>query len=316
MINEFDKQGFNVGQWVGFGLLVAAIAAVGFILNSHSNLTTTTITFPETQPVSGFDENHWYLPKEELLGFVAIPAGEFLMGSDPAIDGNAYENERWSNRLRRGRVEVPEFYIGKFEVTVAQFNAFIAAGGHVVDHSAISREPGYPISSVTWADALAYCRWLTQQMQASSDLPHGLQEKLQQGWSITLPTEAQWEKAARGTEGRIYPWGNQANANLANFKSGGLKEVGSTACDDCSYGLTDMSGNVWELTRSFYLPYPFDQNQLPDLESDALIVMRGGSYADTENNVRTAVRGGVDPGVRNEAIGFRIVLSANETPAQ
>ena len=86
--------------------------------------------------------------------------------------------------------------------------------------------------------------------------------------------------------------------------------VGSYRCDDCPYGLADMSGNVWEWTRSPYQPYPFtaddDSNSLRD---DALWVMRGGSFVDPERNIRTGTRGGGDPGARRPFMGFRVALS-------
>jgi hypothetical protein len=93
--------------------------------------------------------------------------------------------------------------------------------------------------------------------------------------------------------------------------------VGSFDCPECAFGLSDMSGNLWELTRSLYQPYPYDPGDDPeDLLADALWVMRGGHFADPENNVRAAVRGGVDPGARRPFIGFRVALSPFPAMAQ
>lgn len=257
----------------------------------------------------GFRANAWQLPDEPLLGLVEIPAGSFLMGSDPAVDRQAYENERWSEALRQGTVELPAYYIGRFEVTVAQYRAFVLDTGRAALPEALAAPPDHPITQVTWADALAYCRWLQQRLLDSDQTPAQLREKLQAEWQLTLPTEAQWEKAARGAAGAIYPWGNQLEEGRANVGTGATRPVGSVPCPECQYGLSDMSGNVWELTRSPYQPYPFtDADDRDTLGADALWVMRGGSFADGPANVRTAVRGGVDPGVRNGTIGFRLAL--------
>ena len=130
---------------------------------------------------------------------------------------------------------------------------------------------------------------------------------------MTLPSEAEWEKAARGTDGRIFPWGSQPTSDFANFNSGEIHAVGSKSCGECAYGLSDMSGNVWEFTRSPLQGYPYNPtDDSESLSEDALWVMRGGSFADNINNVRAAVRGAVDPGVRSNTIGFRVAIS----PAQ
>lgn len=133
---------------------------------------------------------------------------------------------------------------------------------------------------------------------------------LDAGRRVTLPDEAQWEKAARGTDGRIFPWGNEPMRDRANYRGSSTMKVGSFECAECAFGLSDMSGNVWELTRSPYRPYPFDPHlENVDLDADALWVMRGGAYGDPEQNVRTAIRGGADPGARRPFIGFRIALT-------
>jgi formylglycine-generating enzyme required for sulfatase activity len=87
--------------------------------------------------------------------------------------------------------------------------------------------------------------------------------------------------------------------------------VGSFSCAECAFGLSDMSGNVWEWTRSPFQPYPYEPGGMPsDLEADALFVMRGGSYSDPLQNVRAATRGGADPGAGRPFIGFRLAISA------
>ena len=261
---------------------------------------------------SRFRADMWFLPDDKLLGFVEIPAGTFVMGSDPATDLLAYDNERWSQQARQAEVLLPTFYIGRYEVTIGQFRQFAAATDYKHSEAGLKKGPDFPATYVSWTDALAYGRWLQQQLMQSTTTPAPLAALLNAGWHITLPNEAQWEKAARGTTGKIYPWGSVAEKTKANYRSAGTTVVGDHACAECSYGLADMSGNVWEFTRSPYRPYPFAESiNQSQLATDALWVMRGGSFSDAENNIRAAVRGGIDPSVRNANTGFRLVLEKN-----
>ena len=258
-----------------------------------------------------FRSDFWFLPDEDLLGFVEIPAGAFIMGSDPRVDPQAFENERWAPDQTQGTVELPTFYISRFEVTVGQFLAFVDATGHSATRDTFEKPLDHPVASISWPDALAYCRWLEKTLKDWPDTPVLLRRLLQEGWHVTLPTEAQWEKAARSTDGRIYPWGNQPEPGRAIYgDQSGPGPAGSMECDQCANGLHDMSGNVWELTQSPYRPYPYiDRPSHGDLNVDALFVMRGGSFLDRENNIRTATRGGADPGAKRPFIGFRTVIS-------
>ena len=259
-----------------------------------------------------FRATAWNLPDEPLLGFIEIPAGTFPMGSNPLIDPMAFENERWSDSRRQGVVELPGYYIARYETTVEQFQAFIDATGYGAAQLDDSGQENLPAFGVSWTDALAYARWLESEMKASDQTPAELRRLLDSGWHLTLPNEAEWEKAARGTESRIYPWGNQPRKDRANFSGSGPVPVGSIPCPECPYGLRDMSGNVWEWTRSPYQPYPLtSDDDFENLAEDALWVMRGGSFNDVENNIRTAVRGAADPGARRPFIGFRLVISSN-----
>ncbi len=258
----------------------------------------------------GFRFDAWFLPDEALLGFVEIPAGPFAMGSDTAIDTLAYENEQWAADRAQGTVDLPAFYIGRHEVTVAQFGAFVEETGYAVLDQALLGPPDHPVVAVSWTDALAYSRWLGGKLREWSQAPPRLSQLLSDGWRVNLPSEAEWEKAARGTDGRIYPWGNKPRRDRANYGARRTAPVGNFECPECSFGLSDMSGNVWELTRSPYQPYPYDPtDDREGLEADALWVMRGGSFGDPARNVRAAIRGGVDPGARRPFIGFRIAIS-------
>jgi len=264
----------------------------------------------EQGTMRGFLDNAWFLPDEPLLGFVRIPSGPFLMGSNPALDRLAYENERWSGTRRQGTVQIDDFYIGLFEVTVAQFRVFTAESSGLANEVAADIQGVMPVTNITWPEALAYARWLQQKLEGSSDTPEELLSYLAAGGQVNIPSEAEWEKAARGTDGRIFPWGNTPSTELANYGSSKMLPVGSRLCAECAFGLQDMSGNVWEFTRSPLQAYPYDPNDdAENLSEDALWVMRGGSFADNTGNVRAAVRGGVDPSVRNNTIGFRVVIS-------
>jgi formylglycine-generating enzyme required for sulfatase activity len=252
-----------------------------------------------------FRADAWSLPDEELLGFVEIPGGPFVMGTDVSADPLAFDNERW-----QGTVDVPAFYIGRFEVTVAQFRAFVNATGFKVDERALRGPPNHPVAFVSWPDALAYCRWLEQRFREWPATPPRLRSLIRDGWRVSLPTEAEWEKAARGTDRRLYPWGNEPRKDRANFEAKNTTPVGQFACPECPFGLSDMSGNVWEWTRSPYQPYPYDPaDDRRDLEADALWVMRGGHFGDPARTIRAATRGGADPGARRPFIGFRVVIS-------
>ena len=257
-----------------------------------------------------FRADAWFLPDEELLGFVEIAAGPVLMGSDPSIDPGAFDNERWSAAQPQGTVDVERFYLGRYEVTVAQFGAFAGATGFKVEPQALAAPPDHPVTFVSWPDALAYCRWLERTLKASPQTPAPLAAVLREGWRVMLPTEAQWEKGARGGDGRIFPWGSAPRRDRANYEAQGAAPVGAHSCPECPFGLRGMSGNVWEWTRSPYQPYPYDEsNDRENLEADALWVMRGGHFGDGPRNIRAAVRGAADPGVRRAFIGFRVAIS-------
>lgn len=302
-----DILGQSQKSWV-----VGAVLAVVVLFTGHAYSQSMPESITGSSDLPTFLEDQAYLSNDTMLGFVEIPAGPFTMGSNPLLDPMAFENERWSEGRRQGRVELPTYYIGRYEVTVAQYRYFVEASGYRVEPALQDLWPNQPAVFVSWTDAIAYARWLETALKSATWTPSLIRQLLSQGWHITLPTEAEWEKAARGESGRIYPWGNSANSEFANFGSNSTVEVGSANCMQCAFGLQDMSGNVWEWTRSSSKPYPFDPtNDRDDLADDALWIMRGGSFNDQENNVRAAVRGAADPGARRNFIGFRIVLSPN-----
>jgi formylglycine-generating enzyme required for sulfatase activity len=249
-------------------------------------------------------------PTAQAPEFVEIPAGTFTMGADRARDQMAFDNERWSQTQGEGTVDVATFFIARREVTVADFKRFAQAGTWSIDPRALAGNDAHPVTFVSWTDALAYCRWLDAQLQSSASTPPAVAQALRDGWRVTLPTEAEWEKAARGADRRRYPWGDEPRRDRANFGSAGPVAAGSIACPECAHGLSDMAGNVWEWTRSPLQPYPYDpSNDRANLEADALWVMRGGGFADNPQLIRTTTRGAAEPGARRAFIGFRVAIS-------
>jgi formylglycine-generating enzyme required for sulfatase activity len=259
-----------------------------------------TVLLPKEQPPAPVRQ-----PFEPEM--IPIPAGEFLMGSDPRKDEQAFDDEQPQHTLY-----LPDYYLAKTPVTNAQYAAFVQATGHdQPEHWKGGKPPpgkeDHPVVNVSWDDALAYCRWLA-----------GVTGK-----PYRLPGEAEWEKGARGTDGRIYPWGNRWDATRCNSQESGRDEttpVGAFPAGASPYGLLDMAGNVWEWTRSlwgkdpqkpnFRYPYnPKDGRENLEASPDVFRVLRGGAFYFDEGLVRCAVRVRDSPSVRYGTIGFRVVVS-------
>ena len=303
------------GLRAALALIALALAGTVWALRGTSEdaIETGRPDVPPPRPAEGsvvFRADAWFLPAEALLGFVEVPAGPFFMGSDPTRDRLAFDNENWVETGGQAAVNLPAFHIGRYEVTVAQFRAFAEETRHRADPSSLAAPADHPVANVSWTDAVSYARWLDERLRESALTPPELRSLLEDGARVTLPTEAEWEKAARGVRGRVYPWGDEPRRDRANYTSAGAWPVGSALCPECSYGLLDMAGNVWEWTLTPFRAGPYDPGAAPpDLRDDALWVMRGGSFVDPERNVRAAVRGGADPGVRRPFIGFRLGIS-------
>ncbi len=301
------------GRTFGFVFMSVATVFVAIHLQLQSSSPETTETESASAAsvaVAGFDESFWFLPAEDNLGFVEIPAGPFTMGSNPGLDRMAYANERWSDLRRQGEVNLPAYLISRYETTRAQYAAYLNDAGIAAGGVSLGGDGTLPVSNLTWTQAIAYMRWLDDKLRNSADTPASIRNLLESGARVTMPDEAEWEKAARGTDGRVFPWRNIPAESVANFNNDALRPVNAISCDQCVWGLNDMAGNVWEMTRSILQPYPFDpEDDGANLVEDPLFVMRGGSFSDGLANIRTAVRGGVDPGTPSPIIGFRVVIS-------
>jgi formylglycine-generating enzyme required for sulfatase activity len=229
------------------------------------------------------------------LLLVRVPAGEFLMGSVVARDKHAYDDE-----LPPHTVYLPDFYIGKYPVTNTQYQAFVRATGHrAPGHWEQGRIPAgkdnHPVVAVSWDDAVAFCDWLSRETKQP----------------FRLPTEAEWEKSARGTDGRIYPWGDEPlDEDRCNFG----KNVGDTTTigryspqGDSPYGCADMAGNVHDWCQSLYRPYPYQVDDgREDLKAGGWRVRHGGSWWSVALYVRCACRHWSTSDVRSYDLGFRV----------
>jgi formylglycine-generating enzyme required for sulfatase activity len=268
---------------------------------------------------------HAFEPK-----LILIPAGEFLMGSDPDIDKDAQKEEQPQYTLH-----LPAYYIAETPVTNVQYAAFVRAThyqtkaeeigwsfvGTRIDvkkiiganwqhptgpGSDISQKRDHPVVQISWHDAVTYCEWLSEAT----------------GRDYRLPTEAEWEKAARGRYGRIYPWGNEWNPKRCNNGISdliGTTPVGAYPDGASPYGVLDMVGNVIEQTLSLWgadalkpdFKYPYDATDGREnikATEKFLRVARGGSWSnDSEFYFRCANRSRDIPSGRHTTIGFRVV---------
>jgi formylglycine-generating enzyme required for sulfatase activity len=283
-------------------------------------------------------------PREEVmtitkLTFCRIPAGEFMMGDEKEDD----------NKPRK--VTLPEYFISQYPITNAQFDAFVKAEGYKQEKywgEAKQNEywskkgikgrwdneprtapenngntftlPNHPVVGLTWYEALAFTRWLNEQIQQSGHF-HIFKENapapFSKEWQVTLPNEAEWEKAARGGspllagegqggEVRKYPWGKDFNLNFANTSETGIKTTSAVGCFPqgvSPYGLQDVSGNVWEWMRNDY------DSGKDDLQSKETKGLRGGSFDFQSVDARCAVRGWTSPVDGGWDFGFRVVVS-------
>jgi formylglycine-generating enzyme required for sulfatase activity len=216
---------------------------------------------------------------------VEIPGGPFVLGSD-----KFEPNETPSQSM-----ELPTFFLDQFETTNVEFAQFVEATGYVtlVEKAAAKKnwrtyaegKDNHPVVKVAYSDAEAYCEWMGKR----------------------LPTEFEWEKAARGTEGLVYPWGDSMDSTRVNGKASGLRgttAVGSFSSGASPYGVEDMSGNVWEWTSSPFVAYSGSTYQDPFYSPD-LRVTRGGGWFDDPRQLRASNRSAAPVEAANDDLGFR-----------
>ncbi|MBI4400864.1 MAG: formylglycine-generating enzyme family protein [Nitrospirae bacterium] len=246
-------------------------------------------------------------PAEASIDWLLVPAGEFEMGAE----GGLAEPDEGPKH----RVNLDAFYIGKYEVTNRQYQTFVKASGH---HAPENEDPKFnlwrgdklldgvvelPVVNVSWEDAAAYCKWVGGR----------------------LPTEAEWEKAARGTDGRTYPWGNEpVTGNRANYSFDPVPMWDGTATlakkdqyefGRSPYGAYEMAGNVWEWVQDWYDEnyYKNSPAKNPTGPADGQQRgMRGGSWRNNAEKLRVANRSRQPPTDRRVYIGIRCAKDATD----
>ena len=232
-------------------------------------------------------------PNEMIL----IPAGEFTMGTNNRLPDEGPEH----------KVTLPAFYIDKYEVTNLQYKKFNDATNrkspsHFKNRTYPDGKADHPVTFVSWYDAKAYCEWAGKR----------------------LPTDEEWEKAARGTDGRNFPWGDEFGDDKANTpvrwesleQAGDTTPVGAFAGGVSPYGLYDMSGNVWEWTASWYKAYP-GNNHPTENYGEKYKVLKGGSWWDCSFykcgiSAPSFNRAFFLQQTRNKSFGFRCAKDAKQ----
>jgi len=266
----------------------------------------------------------WVRPKDGMQ-LLCVPAGSFVIGMKTCPFVGCQKE------VNGGSVDLAAYWIDQTEVTNALFTQFVTETAFVTGaektgasevngnlqavpgadwmhpqgpDSSISGLADHPVVQINWFAANAYCKWT----------------------GSSLPTEAQWEKAARGTDGRLFPWGNDLpKDSLLNAADSSLPvawarpdqndgyrytaPVGSYPAGNSPYGVEDMAGNAWEWTRSLYRDYPYKPADGREIQASPAagdkVVMRGGGWFDDYGSVRSTLRYGAIPDLSHDATGFR-----------
>jgi formylglycine-generating enzyme required for sulfatase activity len=242
-----------------------------------------------------------------------VPAGPLLLGSSDT-DREASD---WEKPQRT--VDLPGFQIGRYPVTNAQWRMFVEAGGYRAwrwwsyvgwqtkeakswIQPDVWDDPRFnganqPVVGISWYEATAFCRWLTAQL----------------GYEIRLPCEAEWEKAARGSDGRIYPWGNDWDTEKANTNEAGIGITTPVGCfpDGASpYDVLDICGNVFEWTATPWTSdYQHSDGTTRETEDGRAFAWRGGAWNDVRRHARCAYRDYLSPADRYDFLGVRVVAA-------
>lgn len=248
------------------------------------------------------------------IDWVNVPSGGFIMGSNQSEDEFALNSE-----LPQKKIEIRGFHISRFPITYSQYEAFVAEHGYKQNkywtsagwewkNERLYPDSGWndsrwhisnhPMIGVTWYEAIAFCNWLTEKL----------------GFRVRLPSELEWEKAARGTSSRIYPYENEFDPLKGNYLPTGIGRttaVGIFSSGKSMYGALDMSGNVWEWCQNAW-PWNYSANFdeiLNNAEGTSNRALRGGGYANNLALVRVSSRFGNKPDFKLDDLGFRIAAS-------
>ena len=225
---------------------------------------------------------------KDQAAMVLIPQGEFTYGINPAERQSLLkklgtpELDVFETEFEEMRIDLPDYYIDKYEVTNSQYAVFLRETEHVRPrfwNSKLYGGPRQPVVGVSWEDAMAYAQWAGKR----------------------LPTEEEWEKAARGTKGFIWPWGNEPSGGKYNGKAQANfrpLDVGSFDAGASPYGVMDMAGNVYEMTAGKWV--------------DGSFAMRGGSFLNAGATSRTMFRWALSDKKGAEFLGFRCVLDTEK----
>jgi len=309
-VERMEGQLWQRCNWMLNALLVLAVVFI--VATAAWGLDTQDIVVewtPEGKKLAMQRVVEWQAKEEMVL----VPAGPFLMGSDKRVDRNAYKAE-----MPQRTVYLDSYEIDKYEVTALHYLKFVLAtgrspqidwrydGGNFQESMA-----NHPVMHVSWTDADAYCRWAGKR----------------------LPTEAEWEKAARGEDGRIFPWGNQmAGLSRANYGRTGLSGpvrdrperlllyppiISVDKYDNAAspYGVQQLAGNVAEWVadwydKDYYQTAPDRNPKGPDTGTNR--AFRGGGWIDSTPTVRASQRNGAPPNTKMNWLGFRCAQSAAE----
>lgn len=264
------------------------------------------VEVPKARPTSG---------KRDLFdldsgAWVEIPGGIFWMGAQKdKPDGPGYDLEAHKDESPVRRVTVSPFRLSRHPVTNGEYGVFVKeTQKEPPEHWKGGRIPEgkdeHPVVHVSWKDAAAFCEWLSRRISK------GGEERL-----VRLPTEAEWEYAARGQQGRKYPWGNaEPSERLANFHMnvGDTTPVGSYPEGATPEGVQDLAGDVWEWCGDWSGAYPPEDEVDPTAPpSSASRVLRGGSFLDNPWGLRAAYRLGFPPEDRDDGFGFRVCCGSS-----
>jgi formylglycine-generating enzyme required for sulfatase activity len=234
------------------------------------------------------------------MEFMPVPMGTFLMGSKRG-DQNAYDHEK-----PQYTIDIPyDYWMARFPVTNDLYNIYIESRKMKHPVYGWEKRGNHPVVCIAWENAMDYCLWLRDLL--ATELPADL--------TLRLPTESEWEKAARGLDGRAYPWGNSFDKNHCNTTDTGIHDTTPVGLysprGNSPYGCADMVGNVWEWTHSLnrkypYLPMDGRENEI----SSTARVLRGGSFGSESRNARCAFRlANVMLSLDGYQIGFRVALA-------